>query len=749
MKHIKMTIALILALAIAFVMPLQSMAAGSKYVSEIYVAYGNSTDAARNTLLDKGFTPVEGNLNDGGNTFVMMGYRTTDNIRDAVTDLAVMNMRGDYSVEDYKTLLRTQKTQVAEFLNEFMTVIKEYRANYKAGKTKAVYVHDILNYYTEDDTNMKMGDLLNSETLQDRVGIMESIEAKNPDNLPDLVTILFQGNAPVIKSIEVLLSMAADTADNTWLDRFAETDYDTLLDKVEDERPELNTETQRIQYLDNVYADDALMLGMEAAMLRGRLNDYADAGLDVETATAEDIRNTFGDIENDMNAMLDYQTWLSVGTLYEGLNKYEGGNFAKGELLDFFLEDNDPEDTEIFIPMAAALSDGQRYGLPFVDLEGLLRYAFSTEEGWKQYVDQSKVGFDGLKSVSVYQNIDRDIYKDDGSVALTDAAQRANNIAAGTTGSREAQMDTLSMITVIGWVATFGGTLATVISTAISGSLYKEFAFDKTSGVWVETLEKVILDDNTYAEFIKEYSANFGTARVPEIAAQVNRIRFALKISHIFQTVTLFLAVATTFITIIDLCRNENIKQLPIPKYMVDNYTDADGGSYALNYKAVECNREEYFGEDYTKQKGSCADLMADEGKQWLVLYATKNSKAGKPLTPDFVVQETSQAPGSFEGSVHFIGEKGAVNVISAAFKNYSTFSQTWQGITGDYTTYVFYKRSNDVKTFDEAAGNMTASSMTGGRAALFGVGGLALGAVLGAVMTSLVKRKKIAETGE
>ncbi|MBR6314377.1 MAG: hypothetical protein IKR49_07050, partial [Clostridia bacterium] len=474
--------------------------------------------------------------------------------------------------------------------------------------------------------------------------------------------------------------------------------------------------------------------------------DYADAGLDVETATAEDIRNTFGDIENDMNAMLDYQTWLSVGTLYEGLNKYEGGNFAKGELLDFFLEDNDPEDTEIFIPMAAALSDGQRYGLPFVDLEGLLRYAFSTEEGWKQYVDQSKVGFDGLRSVSVYQNIDRDIYKDDGSVALTGAAQRANNIAAGTTGSREAQMDTLSTITVIGWVATFGGTLATVISTAISDSLYKDFAFDKISGVWVETLEKVILDDNTYAEFIKEYSANFGTARVPEIAAQVNRIRFALKLSHIFQTVTLFLAVATTFITIIDLCRNENIKQLPIPKYLVDNYTDADGGSYALNYKAVECNREEYFGADYTKQKGSCADLMADEGKQWLVLYATKNSKAGRPLTPDFVVQETSQAPGSFEGNVHFIGEKGAVNVISAAFKNYSTFSQTWQGIAGDYTMYVFYKISDDVKTYDEAAGNMTATAMSRGKLAIFGFGGLALGAALGVAVTSLAKKKKKAE---
>ena len=46
--------------------------------------------------------------------------------------------------------------------------------------------------------------------------------------------------------------MAADPADNTWIDRFAELDYDTLLDDLEDSRPDLNTESKRRQYLDNV-----------------------------------------------------------------------------------------------------------------------------------------------------------------------------------------------------------------------------------------------------------------------------------------------------------------------------------------------------------------------------------------------------------------------------------------------------------------------------------------------------------------
>ena len=187
LRSIRMLAALVLTLTFIVMVPLQTVGAAEKgkYVSEVYVAYGKDADAAKKVLGDKGFTPVEGNLNDGGKTYAMMGYKTTDDIRDSITDLAVMNMRGDYSVEDYKKLLKGQKTEIAEFLEEFMAVIQEYRANLKAGKAKATYVHDVLNNYTEDDTGMKMGDLLNSETLQDKVGITESVEAPNPENLPN------------------------------------------------------------------------------------------------------------------------------------------------------------------------------------------------------------------------------------------------------------------------------------------------------------------------------------------------------------------------------------------------------------------------------------------------------------------------------------------------------------------------------------------------------------------------------------
>ena len=742
LKSVRIFVALVLTLTFIALVPMNTVAAAAnngKYVSEVYVAYGKDADEAKKTLSDKGFTPVEGNLNDGGKTYAMMGYKTTDDIRESITDLAVMNMRGDYSVEDYKKLLKGQKTEIAEFLTEFMAVIREYRANLKAGKAKASYVHDILNNYTEDDTGMKMGDLLNSETLQDKVGIEESVEAENPENLPNLVTILMQGNAQVIKSVETLLSMATDTADNSWLDRFAESDYDTLLDKVEEERPELNTETKRQQYLDNLYGDDAGALGLAVIDLRNRLTDYEASELHIDAATEEDIKNTFGDIEKDAEALVNYNNWLSIGLIYEGLKNYEGGNFAKGELLDFFTEENDPEDTEIFIPMVAALSDGQRVGLPFVSLTQLLKFAFTSDEGWKESADEIKKEFEGLEDVSVYQNIDRDLYKEDGSVAMTDSAQRAENTQTGTTGTQEEQMDTLSMITAISWAATAGCALVTLGSLAaryhyVNVDAIKEFIYEANYAVEETAGYELVFMNEADLSF---YSLDKATA------SAVHKARFAVKLSRIFMVVTLAVAVASAVLTIIDLCRDKSVEQLPIPNYLVNNYTDADGGSYTLNYKAVECNRMEYFGDGYTRQKGSSADLNADEGKQWIVLYASKNSKAGKPLTPNFIVQESSSAPAGYEGVVHLIGEKGAVNVVSAAFKNYSTFSTVWQSVAGDYSMYIFSKLSNDIKTYDESAGNMTASAFGGGTVAIIGFGCLALGAALGAVCAVLINKKK------
>ena len=200
--------------------------------------------------------------------------------------------------------------------------------------------------------------------------------------------------------------------------------------------------------------------------------------------------------------------------------------------------------------------------------------------------------------------------------------------------------------------------------------------------------------------------------------------------------------------TVISLLRTDDIEQLPIPEYMID-YSSGTEEAHSITYKAVPCNREEYFGSDYKTQKGSCADLLCDEGKQWLALYATTDKTTGAPITADIIVQKSKDAPQDYENAITIIGELGAVNLASSAFRNYSALSQTWQSITSDYSVYVFYKTDNTVLPAGEPQeGETTATAMSGGMIALIGIGGLLIGGALGAVIAVMInKNKKKPET--
>ncbi len=727
----KTMLIIVLAIIMTMIAPLKAAAAPkNQYVGDLYLAYGSDAESAKQALIDKGFTPIEGNLNDGGKTYAMLGYTTTDDIRYAVTDVAVMNMRGDYSVEDYKNMLKEKKGEIVEFLEEFMTVIKEYRANYEAKKTRAVYIHDLLNQYTEDDSGKKMGDLLIEDTLQDEVGIQKSITAKNEKNLPDLVTILLQGNSEVIKSMELLLSMATDPSDDTWIDRFSKMSLDDLLASVAKNQPKLNTEAKRLQYLDNTYGGIAQIIAVDIAATREKLIAYEASGLKIETATEEDIKKVFGDTESSdeekaAESAVAIQNWMAAGSLYENLKSYEGGNFKKGELLDFFMDEESKDDIERLYPIAASLSEGQVYGLPFVSFESLLKNAFADDKDWQSQAKAAKATIDGLNEISVYANIDRGIYQDDGTVALTDKAIRERNIANGTKGSQKDKMDALSIVTSITWAALAISSFVTYVAAVKTVPMYHE----------AQSLAKLICDPNVSSETKEMLDLRMSDIDLDDLKWWRDFTKYAA-----FATIAIGLISAT--FTAIDLLRDTSVEQLPIPKYLVDSRTDAEGNSFSVNYKAVECNREEYFGSGYSRQTGSSADLMADEGKQWLTLYVSRNSLAGNPILADFLVQQNTEAPKGLSGNVHIVGEKGAVNIASGSFRNYSTFTKTINLIS-DKKLYMFYGISDTPKTYDESAGNMTASVFNSGTSALFGFGGIAIGAVLGAALAVMLRKKK------
>ena len=174
--------ATILALLIAGTLPAQVFAdSAPEYISEVKVYEGNCDKAE-----EEGFTilcgdngkPVDLNQGSGstdigakGNKKVYLGYKTTTDRKDAITDLALMNMKGGYDTAEYDKLMEGQMSQqIVPFVESFLAAIKEYRVNYNSekpeNKARAQFAYDVLNKLTDDDCGgAGLGELFLNETV--------------------------------------------------------------------------------------------------------------------------------------------------------------------------------------------------------------------------------------------------------------------------------------------------------------------------------------------------------------------------------------------------------------------------------------------------------------------------------------------------------------------------------------------------------------------------------------------------------
>ena len=160
-------------------------AGAGKYISEVFIAYGKNEDKAAEWLDKHGWEPVAGDFNAGKASFwddntvqdqnvaAVMGIKRTNDKNQAITDMAVMNMKGGYSLPDYESLVNEKKSEIKEFVNNFMVVIEEFRANKNGegsdfGKQRAELAFDILNRFTDgggdepyarNDTGLPLGEL--------------------------------------------------------------------------------------------------------------------------------------------------------------------------------------------------------------------------------------------------------------------------------------------------------------------------------------------------------------------------------------------------------------------------------------------------------------------------------------------------------------------------------------------------------------------------------------------------------------
>ena len=131
MKFLKVSIALLLVI----VFSATSVSAVSKrvrYVSDVIVAFGDSYDDAVKWLKNNGWNNyAQADLNKNSSSVfdkdraVVLGYKTTYNVNEAITDLALMNMEGGYSYTSYDSLMSKKRDEIKLFALDFSKALDE------------------------------------------------------------------------------------------------------------------------------------------------------------------------------------------------------------------------------------------------------------------------------------------------------------------------------------------------------------------------------------------------------------------------------------------------------------------------------------------------------------------------------------------------------------------------------------------------------------------------------------------------
>ena len=770
------------ALSAAMIMlpPMQVMAAetepvtATEYISEVRIGVGKTMEEAEkslegHTILKNGDNNADlnekagGGMGSQGERVVLLGYKTTTDKSEAVTDLALMNMKGGYSVSDYEALMEKQmKEQIIPFVKNFQAAIDEYRENYnsdiEANKQRAKYIHDILDKFIDDDTGKGLGELLLNETkFEMGDAAYNKLSDAEKKNHADILTILAQSNGKATLMMENLLTRAADTEEDTWLDRFAGTTYQDIIDssdmlptEAKDEIAKLyDDDTKKIIGLWDEFSEDLngydeavkIVEAFDESKYKAAFDEMAKMDENTSAEDADRIMNEYAEQQVKMNDAMYKSRLIAVH------DKLEETEYGDGTMLDFFSRDADEvEDTEIY-PLVASLSDGQRSGLDFVSLQELIVIALTTDEG---YADAS---LDNLEKTSIYAGVDRGIYEK-GGVALTSEAERKKKAAMQV----EDDNTFFSPWTIAGMAVTavsFAAFTGSAVSWARNAS--------KLKAVNAEINLDLIELEMAYRSNMRSRKIAWGVndvyANNPELKTQFelysSKTSLAKSLSIGFGVAMIVLAGVTTYLTYRDMQAYYKVDFTPIPKYMVDakdiTAYNAKGEMEVIKnqsayYKAVECNRTS--GDEKYKNIGKFADMNGDVGKQWLALYAVKN-EAMAPILADSLLVKVNETdlPAGYTTGIHMFGSDSAFNLNDSKYVWNANASKVFVYFNVDDKP-VSTSTGASVGTNTDSA-SVTGSVFTMGNLVLSAGIGLVLGAGIVALVFIAMKPKKKEEKAE
>ncbi len=710
---------------------------GKKYVKEMIISYGKTEEEAKKWLTDNDYEVIDNNLNDGADNLlstkraVYVGYKTTNNADEAITDMKLMNMKGGYSVQDYQLLLEEQKANIKQFFSGFKVAIEEYRTNYAAKQERAVMAHDMLNMLYDDDTKQNLGDLLLNKVREEYTD--DEYEALSDDEkakIADMTTIIMQANSDAVLAMEQLLAIASDNSETPWINRYQEAKtYDDMLDELMDK--EDLTVNAAAKKLATEYDQDAKIVAGMFENYKEYLGKYTDSDITL-TSSKEEIE-AYAEAHEDF----DQTDWFAAGTQYEVINELENDDVTLYDLI--FSDDFDVlnADRYMLYPLISVLSDGQRACLPYISMTQLVALGINDDATVKAGVKAfDATSIDSLQNTSIYSGVDRTVFGAD--VALTGDAYRLQT----STGIDPVQEWTggVTGTTLLLWGITLSSATMMGLSWGLKSYMTKlsdsfvskaqgyasemeamQKSVKKSGDEFVELADKYVTGSNNeeYALLEKKYDSAINSSN------SVDGISKYFKIASVAMTcVTLVLMAYSIWCTYQDLKAYYNAEFTPIPSNMVNQGVNENDEKVYTYYSAVKCNREaQGMVTDNTKLLEDFGDLNGDVGRQWVALYTTKDKSAGDPITTDFAVQKGNSNIPNDSTPLSIFCESAAQNLTNK--KAGYTYADSNNGI------YLFY--GTDASAFaGSAISNGTYALIGGGVAIVVAAVAFYLGTVTG-----------------
>ena len=694
-----------------------------EYICELRLIYADDYNEAKSILAGSEFSDyklLNENLNRStGKTGVWLAYKTTTNIEDAITDIAVMQMDGGYKEGNYQAMIQKSLEEYVAMGEVYVDAIDYFIEAYDEGDFLAELAYRQLNFYTSV-TDESLG-----IEIPDFDGELLGDVFYNGISATELATIFMEGNSYALDNIRSLITMGVSYNE----------DGLHYLEKVAEAVERMNDDADAFEDEDNFddYDDLALVISGSISAFKNMFE---------ELARYEDDMDYYDDDVTDLE--LQYVEHKSLANRFREVDYLDGNS-----LYDFCMSfEYNEDDMSPLYPLVAALNEGQVAMTKVSHFYDVVRYSMSDypEEELIEAVEELEAIY-SVTPFDVYNGVDRSIFR--GTFALTSAAYRADAyteegllnhlfvektawtvsaLASGVCGGIFAAWAVNRTLDALSAKVTVAGAKEFVKHLIVYKNQLYEYAAEAMSGIaptqiglsasygsnCVETINtlflkafpewtnNVVMTSQSFNtklsmltasksgisaklsavdyEAINAIKAEYGSVRGSIdntftewreagneiIATNAGVSKMAMFGTGVLYVVSAGLMLYTAYTLGHTVWNYYHPEYSDIPTALVDLIDTPDGDRY-IKYDAVfnaESNKDGVY---------EVVDLNAFKGQRWNALYYTKSYEAGNPLLADtFTVSTSSNTPKKNYAPVHAFGEVVSFNLNKYNY-NYST----------------------------------------------------------------------------